>query len=142
MPRIARFLVPLVPLLLSACATMSPSDRHDANDPATVVQRQLDAYNRRDLDAFVATYADDTKVYRMPTTEPTLSGKHELAEFYRTARFNQPALHAELVHRSVLGGTVVDHERITGLRADPLEAVAVYAVEDGLIRTVWLFTAK
>ena len=57
-----------------------------------VVQRQLDAYNRRDLDAFAATYSEDVVVFRIPALEPALTGKAQLAEFYRTKRFNEPML--------------------------------------------------
>ena len=53
-----------------------------------------------------------------------------------------PQLHAELLHRSVLGDKVIDHERITGLRSEPVEAVAAYLVRDGLIQNVWLFYAE
>ena len=112
------------------------------SDVAKVVQRQLDAYNAHDLQAFVATYSDDVSVYRVPATTPSLSGKQKLLEFYRDSRFNLPSLHAELLHRSVVGNNVVDHERITGLRAEPVEAVAAYVVRDGLIRAVWLFYAE
>ncbi len=70
-----------------------------------------------------------------------ISGKQKLTEFYRDSRFNLPALHAELLHRSVVGNKVVDHERISGLRAEPFEAVAAYVVRDGSIRSVWLFYA-
>lgn len=105
--------------------------------PVDVVQRQLDAYNARDLAAFVATYADDVRVYRMPSAAPILDGKAALAEHYRTKRFNLPSLHADLVARIELGDKVIDHERVHGVRAEPFEAVAIYEVGDGLIRTVW-----
>ena len=36
--------------------------------PAAVVQRQLDAYNARDLDALIATYAADARQYEHPAT--------------------------------------------------------------------------
>ena len=123
-------------LLLAACAAEQPTP-----GVAMVVQRQLDAYNAHDLQAFVATYSDDIEVYRAPSTTPALSGKQKLSEFYKSSRFNLPKLHAEILHRSVVGNTVVDHERITGLRDEPIEAVAVYIVQDGLIQKVWLFTA-
>ena len=107
-----------------------------------VVQRQLDAYNAHDLEAFAATYSDDAAVYRIPSTSPILSGKRALSEFYGNSRFNLPGLHAELLHRSAIGNKVVDHERITGLRDAPVEAVAAYVVRDGLIQSVWLFYAE
>ena len=104
------------------------------------VQRQLEAYNARNLERFVAEYADDVCVWRMPATAPALSGKAELAAHYASHRFNIAALHAQVVRRIVAGNKVVDHERIAGLGADIVEAVAVYEVTGGLIRNVWFFS--
>jgi len=110
--------------------------------PVEVVQRQLDAYNARDLAAFVATYSDDIRIFRMPSTEPALAGKEALAEFYASKRFNVPALHAELLGRIATGNKVVDHERIRGIADHLVEAVAVYQVHDGKIDTVWFFAPQ
>ena len=41
----------------------------------------------------------------------------------------------------VPGNTVVDHERISGVRDHPFEAAAVYELKDALIRKVWFFDA-
>jgi hypothetical protein len=112
------------------------------SDAATIVQRQLDAYNAHDLQAFVATYSEDVTVYRVPGTSPALAGKQALSDFYRDNRFNLPRLHADLVHRSVIGDKIIDQERITGLHDEPLEAVAVYVVNNGLIQSVWLIYAE
>jgi hypothetical protein len=130
----------LASALLTSCAAVQPREQ-PASEVSAVVQRQLDAYNAHDLQSFVAAYADDVEVYRAPSTTPALSGKQRLSEFYGNSRFNLPKLHAEVLHRSVVGNKVVDHERITGLREEPVEAIAVYLVQDGLIRTVWIFTA-
>jgi len=108
------------------------------DNPAGVVQRQLEAYNARDLEAFAATYTDDVALYRMPTKEPTTVGKAALREVYRQ-RFASPNLHATILSRMVLGNKVIDHERIVGIREAAIEAVAVYEVDGGLIREVWFF---
>ena len=50
-------------------------------------------------------------------------------------------LHAELVNRMVLGNKVIDHERITGLAPQPVEAAVVFEVNAGLIHKVWFFNA-
>jgi hypothetical protein len=109
--------------------------------PEALVQAQLDAYNAHDLQAFVACYSDDIKIYRPPVTEPALAGKAAFADFYATQRFNLPGLQAQVLNRMVLGNKVIDHERITGLGDAPLEAAAVYEVTGGMISTVWFYYA-
>ena len=103
------------------------------------VQRQLDAYNAKDLERFLAEYTEDIQVFRHPAKEPVLSGKLAVGEHYAKNRFNLPNLHARLVNRMVSGNIVVDHEDITGLSEANLSAVAVYEVVDERIRTVWFF---
>jgi hypothetical protein len=135
-----------VPLLavsfLGACAgagKLQSKDEVNSMGPSSVVQRQLDAYNSHDLPAFLATYSEDVVLYRVPATTPAIRGKQQLSDFYRTSRFNLPNLHAELLHRTVVGDKIIDHEKISGLRSQPVEAVAAYVVREGLIQSVWLF---
>jgi hypothetical protein len=108
-------------------------------NPTDPVQRQLDAYNARDLERFIAEYTDDVQVFRPPAAEPVLSGKQAFAAHYPKNRFNLPGLHAEVVNRMVAGSTVVDHERITGLQEGVVEAIAVYQVSGGRICRVWFY---
>ena len=107
----------------------------------TLVQRQLDAYNARDLEAIVATYADDTEQFEHPSTL-LAKGSTQLRERF-AARFKEPNLHATLLHRIVLGNTVIDHERIT--RTFPegpghVELVAIYQIHDNRIAKAWFIT--
>ena len=108
-------------------------------NPQEPVQRQLDAYNAHSLERFVAEYTDDVQVFRPPSSEPVLSGKAAFAEHYAKNRFTLPNLHAKVVNRMVAGNKVVDHEHITGLQESIVEAIAVYEVVDGRIRTVWFY---
>jgi len=103
-----------------------------------VVQRQVDAYNARDLDRFVACYGSGIRIFRLPSLEPAISGIAQLTDVYR-ARFSVPELHAEILARIVLGNKVIDHERVVGIREHPVEAVAVYEVASERIQTVWFF---
>lgn len=106
-------------------------------NPIDVAQHQLDAYNAHDLQRFLEVYAEDVEVWRMPANTPSLLGRAALGEFYANERFHLPGLHAELVNRIAIGETVVDHERVTGLREQPFEVVAIYRITGGLIRSVW-----
>jgi hypothetical protein len=106
-----------------------------------VVQRQLEAYNARDLAAFVAEYSDTVAIFRMPSVAAVITGKAQLAAFYAHHRFNHPKLRAQVVNRMLLGRKVIDHERIWGLADTPIETVAVYQVVADLIATVWFFAS-
>jgi hypothetical protein len=104
--------------------------------PESVVQRQLDAYNARDTEALMATYAEDAQQFEYPGTLLT-SGAAQLRERI-TARFRESNLHARLLRRIVIGQIVIDHEEVT--RTFPegtgkLEMVAIYEVCDGRIAT-------
>jgi hypothetical protein len=83
--------------------------------PESVVQEQLDAYNASDLERFVATYAPDVSIYQPPSPARVLAGRAALSAHYAANRFNLPALHAQLVHRIVLGNRVIDHDALKGL---------------------------
>ncbi|HZZ94882.1 MAG TPA: nuclear transport factor 2 family protein [Usitatibacter sp.] len=111
-------------------------------DPAAFAQRQLDAYNARDLERFIAEYTDDVTVYRLPGVEPVLQGKAAFAEHYRKNRFNLPDLHAEVLSRMVFGNKVIDHERVTGVEGSPMELAAVYEVTPRGISRVWFISGK
>ena len=104
--------------------------------PESVVQRQLDAYNARDIDALMATYADDAQQFEYPATL-LVSGAVQVRE-RTSARFQETNLHARLIRRIVVGQVVIDHEEVT--RTFPegtgkIELVAIYEVRDGRIAT-------
>ena len=107
------------------------------NIAETVVQRQLEAYNARDLARYLAEFAEDIRLYRLPATEPAITGKQAFGEFYAKERFNRPTLHAQLLNRMVLGNKVIDHERISGVRDEPFEMAVAYQVVEGRIAVMW-----
>ncbi|RQO57278.1 steroid delta-isomerase [Paucibacter sp. KBW04] len=111
-------------------------------NPASFAQRQLDAYNARDIEAFVREYTDDVVAYRLPGTEPVLQGKPAFAAHYVSKRFNLPGLHAELVNRMVIGNKVIDHERVTGVEGEPMEVAAIYEVTPAGVSKVWFLSGK
>lgn len=104
--------------------------------PEAVVQRQLDAYNARDLDALLATYARDARQYALPAT--LLATGHAEMRPRFAARFQEPNLHARLLQRAVMGNIVIDHEVVSRALPDgpgKVDLVAIYEVVDGLIRS-------
>lgn len=110
-------------------------------DPESVVQRQLDAYNRRDVEAIMATYADDAQQFEHPA-KLLASGSAEVRE-RMIARFKEPNLHARLTKRMVAGAFVVDREIVA--RTFPegtgrVDLIAIYEVREGRIAKAWFIT--
>ncbi len=102
-----------------------------ARTPEAVVQDQLDAYNAKDLDALMATYAEEAQQFEYPATL-LASGRTQIRERF-AARFQEPGLHAELLRRITLGNVVIDHERVSQTfleGAGAVELVAIYEVRD------------
>ena len=107
-----------------------------------VVQRQLEAYNARDLERFLAAYDEGIRMFRPPAVEPVFVCKEAVGRFYAAQRFSHVGLHAALVNRIVLGNKVIDHERISGVREQPFEVAVVYEVSNGLIVCTWSYAAE
>jgi uncharacterized protein (TIGR02246 family) len=106
-----------------------------------VVQKQLDAYNAQDLDAFVATYRDDVVV--TAGGKVIVQGKDALRERYGGLFRKYPNNRARIAERKTEGDSVVlDHEIVTGRapdKPDPWDVGWVrYEVADGLIKAVTL----
>lgn len=106
------------------------------SSPAALAQRQLSAYNSRNIDAFLEPYAEDVKVYSFPD-KLQYTGKDAMRKGYAELFAATPQLHCELVNRIVLGNTVIDHERLSGRSGGVFEAVAVYKISDGKITSVY-----
>jgi hypothetical protein len=107
-------------------------------DPIEVVGRQLDAYNARDIEAFMACWADDAQYFAFPETL-LAEGSQPIRERH-VARFHEPNLHGKLVARMAVGTMVVDQEIVT--RTFPegpghVEVIAIYEVGNGLIQKAW-----
>lgn len=113
----------------------------EVNAPESVVQRQLDAYNARDVEGILATYANDAQQFEFPD-KLLATGTAALRERFAT-RFQETNLHAQLLHRMVMGNKVIDHEEVT--RTFPegpgkIQLIAIYEVQDGKIAKAWFLS--
>jgi hypothetical protein len=101
-------------------------------------QEQLEAYNARDLEAFLRPYAEDALLMRLPGEEVVAHGHEAMRRIYRKLFAESPDLHCHLLGRILQGRFVVDHEKVSGLRGgESAHAVAIYEVSGGFIRRVW-----
>ena len=103
-----------------------------------VVQQQVNAYNARDIEAFLATYSPGCKIYYHPDTL-YCSGLEEIKQRCQPLFESNPNLHVETINRIVMGSFVINREKVTGLANNQIyNTAAVYKVQDGLIQEVWI----
>jgi hypothetical protein len=104
--------------------------------PLEIAQGQLDAYNVQDLDAHVAFFADDVVIADL-NGAVSLTGRVAYRERYAKVFGDFPHNKVELVNRMVLGGTVMDHERVRRTPdAEPFDVIAIYTIAGGKIARV------
>lgn len=103
-----------------------------------LAQKQLDAYNNKNIDEFLSAYSDDVEVYEFPSNQLMYAGIDLMRERYDALFKNNPYQHAHILARIVKGNFVIDHEHVTG-RANGVEvmAVAIYEVKNDKIAKVW-----
>ncbi|MBC7866897.1 MAG: amidohydrolase family protein [Gloeobacteraceae cyanobacterium ES-bin-316] len=102
--------------------------------PEAIVQRQLNAYNARNLEAFMATYADSVELYQFPN-QLLSKGKKAMIAGYESMFKSIPNLHCQILNRMVNGSVVIDKEKVR-IGNEFLEAVAIYEVANGKIKKV------
>lgn len=100
------------------------------------VQAQLDAYNARDIDAFMACYTEDV-IIEDADGNVTSQGQEPMRARYGAMFAQYPDLHCTLVTRIRIGEHVIDEEHVTGRGPILVHAVAIYRLAaDGRIARV------
>lgn len=111
------------------------------NDTAAneaIIQAQLDAYNAKDIEAFMRHWREDAQVFAHPDTL-LANGAAEI-RMRHVARFQEPNLHGRLIQRMSLGNTVIDREVVT--RTFPegpgrVDVIGIYELAGGKIARAW-----
>ncbi|MBD2748314.1 nuclear transport factor 2 family protein [Microvirga sp. BT688] len=107
-------------------------------EPAEVVRKQLEAYNAKDIDAFMSFWAEDAQFFAFPS-ELLAEGAEQIRKRH-VARFKEPNLFGHLISRMSVGNLVVDREVVT--RTFPegpgrVDVIAIYEVDGGTISKAW-----
>jgi hypothetical protein len=134
-------------LLIFYCALSAQSNRNGtenrldaihtlSNSPIDLVKHQLNAYNSRDIKAFLEAYDDDVEAYIHSTNKLAFKGKDAMRKIYSEIFENTPNLHCELINRIVHGNTIIDKERVL-FGEKIIEAVAIYHIENNKIKKVY-----
>ena len=102
-----------------------------------LIQKQLDAYNAQDIEAFLETYSEDVEVFNFPD-EFIYKGTDKMREVYSNAWKQNPDQKAEVSERIISGNTVVDKENVSGRsNGADINAIVIYKIENSKIKEVY-----
>jgi uncharacterized protein (TIGR02246 family) len=105
--------------------------------PAQVATKQIDAFNRRDLDGFMALYAEDAVVAEFPSGKILWAGKPAIREGYAGMFKANTTPPVRVPTRVVDGAFVVDYEEWDAKAEERNHATWMYEIRGGLIRRGW-----
>lgn len=106
-----------------------------------IVQKQVEAYNSRDIDQFASCHHPAVELYKFGESTPFLQGLAALKSRYKDIFDQSPNLHSDVTQRIALNDIVIDKEIITGrVGVDRSNYIAIYQIKDGLIAKVNFIT--
>ncbi len=103
-----------------------------SSNPEKIVQANLEAYNNRNIDAFMEHLSDDVALYNFQEATPIKEGKEALRILYKNLFEQSPQLHSTILKRIVFDNKVIDHEYIVGRLGSttPLEIILIYEIRN------------
>lgn len=108
------------------------------HSPEDLAQIQLNAYNEKDLESFLAVYSDSIEIFNFPN-DLKIKGKDEMRKLYADFFDRAGKLHCRLINRIVYKNYVFDRELITteipGRKN--FDGQAIYEIDKGKIVKVW-----
>ena len=93
------------------------------------VEKQVEAFNARDLDALVACYTREAVIE--DADGGVQMGRDEIRKSYGELFESRPNLRAEILSRIRVGSYVVDEEEVSGLTDGDFHAIAIYTLDHG-----------
>lgn len=112
-------------------------ERKRNNNPEAVVDKQLEGYNTRDIDAFMKPFGKNVLVMRYPDTV-LFKGRKAARVSYAAFFENTPDLNVTIKNRIINGNKVIDQEQVL-MNGKMVNAVAIYEVEkDKIVKVTFL----
>jgi hypothetical protein len=123
-------------LALAAVLALSAAPGGDPT-PEALVQRQVEAYNAHNLDAFVACYGAAIEFRTLDGKVNPEKGLAPLRKGYEDLFGRFPKLRVTVLKRILQGSFVIDQERAEGMGPQPVTVTAIYEISEGKIVRVW-----
>ena len=111
-----------------------------SQSPEELANEQLEAYNNRDIEAFLIPYSDTVKVFN-GDYELLYQGKEIMRTRYEGMFKQTPDLNCNLLNRIAVNNTVIEHEEVT-FNGKKIYAIVMYKVADEKIQEVYFLDRK
>lgn len=97
-----------------------------------IVQQNLEAYNQRNLEAFLSSFSADIAIYNFGESTPSTLGLEAVRKRYQDLFLQSPNLHSTILKRMVFDNKIIDHESIIGRLGakESLEIIMIYEVKE------------
>ena len=102
--------------------------------PKEIVQKQVDTFNKRDLEGFLSCYSDRVLAQRFPN-DTMYVGKDKMMDSYERFFANTKSTSVEVVKRISIGNKIIDEED-TLVDGREGHQIALYTIKNGLIQSM------
>lgn len=109
--------------------------------PEELANAQLEAYNSRDIEAFLIPYSDSVNVYN-GNMELLYQGKETMRTQYGAMFDRTPDLNCKLLNRIAVNNTVIEHEEVTFGEGQRIYAIVMYKIAENKIQEVYFLDRK
>ncbi|MHA1989474.1 MAG: nuclear transport factor 2 family protein [Candidatus Hodarchaeales archaeon] len=102
------------------------------------VDKQLDAFDKKDLKTFLECYSEDIQAYMLEANELITDGKDQLKISMEESFKSKPKAKTIVVERITQNNLVIDLEEISGyIEGKIVKSVAIYEIKDEKITKIW-----
>ena len=103
-----------------------------------LIDIQLDAFNKKDINRFLACYHDESQAFMLDTGEVLTTGKEELQKAMVQSFRDKPDAVTSVMETIVQKDMVVNLEKIENyIEGKVIKVLTLYEVKDNLITRVW-----
>lgn len=132
-----RFVAIFILFVFVSYTTQNQEKKFFNTQTASIAQKQLDAYNKRNIEEFLAVYSDNCLITDYKSGDTLMFGKSEMRKRYSEMFSTLTKLNCKINQRITVDKYVIDEEIVYGLRDSGLvHAVAIYEIEGDSIVSV------
>jgi hypothetical protein len=102
------------------------------------VDKQLEAFNSKDIDAFLECYSDGIQAYMLESNELINNDKDQLKKTMNESFKTKPKAKTTVIERITQNNLIIDLEKIDDyVEGKTIKSIAIYEVKDGAITKIW-----